>query len=62
MKGKIFFLIELILQYELNISYRCRYDSIKRKPKTIKYENKDDKRALSNDYIPIKIKLDYTYI
>ena len=62
MKGQIFFLIGLILQYELIISYKCKFDSIKRKPKTIKYENKDDKRALSNDYSPIKIKLDYTYL
>ena len=62
MKAKIFFLIVMILQFELILSYKCRYDSIKRKPKTIKYENKDDKRALSNDYSPIQIKLDYTYL
>ena len=62
MRVKLFFLFLIILKYEAIISYRCGFDSIKKKPKKIKSEKIDEKRQLSNDYNPIKIKLDFTML
>ena len=61
--NSIIILLFLIILFENKIiCYRCGADSIKKKPKNIKYKNSDDKRGLTNNYTPIQIKFDYTYL
>ena len=62
MKSKIYILFFIFLQDIIIICYRCGADSIKKMPKNITSNNIENKRKLSNQYTPIKIKYDFTYL
>ena len=62
---KAVFLLFIIFLYNYSIfSFKCGADLIKKKKKYKKIipKRNKDKRGLSSEYTPIKIKVDYTYL
>ena len=61
---KILFLsFIIILEISIIFTHKCGHDLIKKKSHKISVDRIDkNRRGLSTDYTPIKIKVDYTYL
>ena len=59
----LFFCFILLLEISIIITHKCGHDLIKKKSHKISIDRIDkNRRILSTDYTPIKIKIDYTYL
>ena len=59
----LFLLFIIILEISIIFTHKCGHDLIKKKSHKISLDRIDkNRRGLSTDYTPIKIKVDYTYL